>query len=1191
MKNLKVLLIFMISYLPLMVFSQGSSSDLCLEAITRSGQNFYETQMKSNALYAVQVTTAGNENYDIHPKGFNTDWEALLEKSNNVFTESSGFIPIVDGEHLDLLVKNMINNGSFGAKANITIYQLKPNFKCSTLKSILKVDFNNAIFALTALTAKDWKSKISLNIPFLQILPTDYLTSPEVIKLYREALLISHLHSTYGVIFNSFKFTDNIPGEMILQAREVTINTANFEIVNTNKTIDWTKKTRGSGEVIGDYNLEHKFNFKQRDLNENERGILTSLNSQYDLAKPYFICPTISTRSIFDICYVDPIAPLKLSNVNLVVPNKWVNSYIKPIAIENKLPYLEQNGITGDFNGDGIMDYAGLTNVGTTFVYYNGSEYKQINQSNNSNGFDADVKDKIFAGDFNGDGMDDLLYAKSNGKVVYFYANGNGFGEANVVNWNTIFSYKLYQAGQGWIVRNEKTGKDELIYRAEGNKFASYAEGYGNSLTLKEASLWLDSFGPDTRMGFGKRYATDKYPSFYTVYDDKSIKIFDTKLDADGRINVDYVHHDTSNLYDIGYASTLDGTNHKKQSNYYIDQNGDGIGDFVTLTGGYGEYFTVYYGPNFTDRFAFATGNNHFDWNLFSRWQDVNQDGKDDLVTLYDTEYRVFLSNGYKNMNSYFAVPAGNKKGEEGSLWAPYMGMSKTKDNFTSLTRCQAKWDMVNTSFISFNNSNFVSNGISPRSLSNAISTSSLNNANNVLEFGKWKVVYDNFTVNPAYHFDEHADRISDWKGKIDDVFLTGNFVPNKPQLLLAINNDTKQNELIEFNTTSINQLDTYKAVRLKRNVQNKLANVVTYNNNNIYKVIDRNSDGIQEVVVFVPNSNIHYVLEANELGVWRQVSKNISWYNNRISDKFYSGDFDGDGHFNEYMILSPTTKLAMMFRINSDGSSICLWHNSYSGNIGNFSINDFVSNVNTEVHKMNGPTTGLMGITGSGRLVGIYYANWQWNAKFNLQTVAKEDGSLINFSQNTFKRITNFSSSKGSFPLLFDTNGFVYGFKVQSDGTYLAINTNPSNRFEHGFADADKIGVINPQPIKENALLGFTFKDGKLNAARMFRFKTTSVSNFKNSDEEVLKAIEIKEDYIKPFIFPNPLTNGSELKINNGLEIINIVELYDITGKILKVINFNSLKNEVNVELPILKSGIYFIRINNKTNFKLLIE
>ena len=77
----------------------------------------------------------------------------------------------------------------------------------------------------------------------------------------------------------------------------------------------------------------------------------------------------------------------------------------------------------------------------------------------------------------------------------------------------------------------------------------------------------------------------------------------------------------------------------------------------------------------------------------------------------------------------------------------------------------------------------------------------------------------------------------------------------------------------------------------------------------------------------------------------------------------------------------------------------------------------------------------------------------------------------------------------------------------------------------------------------------------------------TSSINNIENSNEQI-------------YIFPNPFKNSTSVEIKNTRGPFNL-EIFDISGRIIKTFNSNSNKFEINNINA--SSGIYWLKL--KTN------
>jgi hypothetical protein len=127
--------------------------------------------------------------------------------------------------------------------------------------------------------------------------------------------------------------------------------------------------------------------------------------------------------------------------------------------------------VTGDFNGDGYDDIAGtgvnwwqtmpvaFSNGDSTFTFVNDGT-----TGYNFNTFSSAPGAKVVAGDFNGDGLTDLLATGAsgwNGMVIVALSQGNGV--FNVQEWSSDFNLYSVQPGVHVIAGDfDGDGKDDL---------------------------------------------------------------------------------------------------------------------------------------------------------------------------------------------------------------------------------------------------------------------------------------------------------------------------------------------------------------------------------------------------------------------------------------------------------------------------------------------------------------------------------------------------------------------------------------------------------------------------------------------------------------------------------------------------------------------------------------------------------
>ncbi len=138
--------------------------------------------------------------------------------------------------------------------------------------------------------------------------------------------------------------------------------------------------------------------------------------------------------------------------------------------------------LTGDFNGDGIIDVAGWAT--------NGNWYLGITQSNNTlavtqwTGWLNNDASQVHVGDFNGDGKDDLLAMDSSGYWWVAQSQGNTFTTGTWTKWKASANWKDVQ-----VADFNNDGKDDIIGRARSGRL-TVALSTGTKFTNASWGQW-----------------------------------------------------------------------------------------------------------------------------------------------------------------------------------------------------------------------------------------------------------------------------------------------------------------------------------------------------------------------------------------------------------------------------------------------------------------------------------------------------------------------------------------------------------------------------------------------------------------------------------------------------------------------------------------------------------------------------
>jgi len=236
---------------------------------------------------------------------------------------------------------------------------------------------------------------------------------------------------------------------------------------------------------------------------------------------------------------------------------------------------------TGDFNNDGLVDVILIYEGGYKIYFNNGTQdlASAFTEGNTAQGTSFGDEWRMEQGDFNGDGLIDILYCKKDGNAYFALNNGNGTFDVKYAAWldmidkntskdDNYFTFVPYdQDGDG------KT--DLLVSKADFRYHGGFKNYYSYRKTL---TSWLRSDGE--RLVLDKSVTTDNQD------DAKSGYILAGDFTGDGRMSVlNY----GKNIYVANSSDSI-------QFRLYTNSSLDAVsGKVVRITDGLGAESTIGY--------------------------------------------------------------------------------------------------------------------------------------------------------------------------------------------------------------------------------------------------------------------------------------------------------------------------------------------------------------------------------------------------------------------------------------------------------------------------------------------------------------------------------------------------------------------------------------------------------------------
>lgn len=345
--------------------------------------------------------------------------------------------------------------------------------------------------------------------------------------------------------------------------------------------------------------------------------------------------------------------------------------------------------VCGDFNGDGKDDSAAIADYGSSRMQirvslFNGSTAEKGQVWFDSPSFDATkVKGRITAGDFNGDGKDDIAmmcdYSASvanKSTIFVFLSNGTSFGTWPET-WFTTTSFNANKVTNRFAAGDfNGDGKDDIAAMYD------YSYETPNKIGMFIFKSTGYSFGgwPETwytTTGFNANMVTNRFVAgdFNGDGKDDVAGLYDYSAQTANK-STWFVFKSTGTAFSgwpqTWFTSTSFNATKTTGTVAAGDFTGDGKDDIVTM------YNQDTPSARKAEVYVFSSSGSSFGtwptlWiteQLFNSWRvsgqfasgDINNDGKCDVVTLYDYTYDaadlfrkiVFRSNGTRFYSSVY---------------------------------------------------------------------------------------------------------------------------------------------------------------------------------------------------------------------------------------------------------------------------------------------------------------------------------------------------------------------------------------------------------------------------------------------------------------------------------------------------------------------------------------------------------
>jgi len=191
--------------------------------------------------------------------------------------------------------------------------------------------------------------------------------------------------------------------------------------------------------------------------------------------------------------------------------------------------------------------------------------------------------------------------------------------------------------------------------------------------------------------------------------------------------------------------------------------------------------------------------------------------------------------------------------------------------------------------------------------------------------------------------------------------------------------------------------------------------------------------------------------------------------------------------------------------------------------------------------------------------------------------------GNLINYqtsgssSNDEIYNAVAISRKKSDKIVCFVEKEYFTGYNLQTKIIEYDFGLNYKNATDYGSTDKDEVFKLISTSDKGYAFVGYTNGYGA-HLKDLYFVKLDSVLDGGNFS--IVSTIELSKDKYAMKIFPNPVSNKLYINsIDNGFENLNI-ELFDLIGNKINLINLISENQTKIVDLEYLDDGVYFIKI-----------